>query len=52
MSHTVIRNPRMHGSPERSPGVIEILESKLFTEFLSVPVRIIAMSQQPSHEFS
>src|SRR6266436_511472 len=31
MSHTVIRKPRMHGSPERSPGVIEILESKVFT---------------------
>ncbi len=31
MSHTVIRRPRMHGSPERSPGVIEILESKVFT---------------------
>jgi hypothetical protein len=33
MSHTVIRKPRMHGSPERSPGVIEILESKVFTEY-------------------
>src|SRR3981189_3319672 len=31
MSHTVIRKPRMHGSPERNPGVIEILESKVFT---------------------
>src|SRR5216684_1969368 len=31
MSHTVIRKPRMHGSPERSPGVIEILESNVFT---------------------
>jgi hypothetical protein len=31
MSHTVIRKPRMHGSPERNPGVIEILESKVLT---------------------
>ena len=31
MSHTVIRKPRMHGSPERSPGETEILESKVFT---------------------
>ena len=30
MSQTVIRKPRMHGSPERSPGVTEILESKVF----------------------
>ena len=41
MSHTVIRKPRMHGSPERSPGVTEILESKVFTVF-SMPARIIA----------
>jgi hypothetical protein len=31
----------MHGSPERSPGVTEILESKVFTVF-SIPARIIA----------
>jgi hypothetical protein len=26
-----MRKPRMHGSPERNPGVTEILESKVFT---------------------
>jgi hypothetical protein len=31
MSHTVMRKPRMHGSPQGSPGVTEILESKVFT---------------------
>jgi hypothetical protein len=42
MSHTVIRKPRMHGSPERSPGVTEILESKVSTVPSLSLARIIA----------
>jgi len=46
MSHTVIRRPRMHGSPERSPGVIEILESKVFT--VSSPSLPALSHEQPT----
>src|SRR5258708_39981636 len=46
MSHTVIRKPRMHGSPERCPGVIEILESKVFT--VSSPFLPALSHEQPT----
>jgi hypothetical protein len=52
MSHTLIRKPRMHGSPERSPGAIEILESKVVTASSPSLPPHYRMSWQPQHEFS
>jgi hypothetical protein len=48
MSQTVIRKSRMHGCPDRNPGVMVILESRLSTEQTPTSLTIMARTAGPA----
>jgi hypothetical protein len=48
MSQTVIRKSRMHGCPDRNPGVMVILESRLSTEQTPTSLTIMARTAEPA----